>query len=165
VWKSQFLGMQHQARTQGPDLGWGVQRVTQHRMANALQVHTQLVRAARDGLQFKQGGGFGALQCAPAAAAGFAVWVDDVDRATLPVQQYRPVNAAPTLRIGLDLRLGLQGLSRDNGQVALVDLTGFKQPTEAALRFDAARHEQEARCVLVQTVHHQCFGVSCLHAR
>jgi len=125
--ESQFPGVQHQAWAEGANLGRCVQRVAQHGVTNALQVHAQLVCSARHRLQFQQGGGFAALQGAPAAAAGLAVGVNDVDRAVFSVQQNRPVNAAPTLGIGLCVCLGMQGLTRDHRQVALVNLPGFKQ--------------------------------------
>jgi hypothetical protein len=35
-----------------------------------------------------------------------------------------------------------------------VNLPGFKQAAQAALGFDAARHEQQARGVLVKAVDH-----------
>ena len=51
-----------------------------------------------------------------------------------------------------------------HGHIAFLDLAGFKQAAQAALRLDATRHEQQARSVLVEPVHDQGFRVNGLHA-
>ena len=165
--KGQLLRVQQQARAQRLDVGRGVQRVTQHGVANALQVYAQLVGAPCDGFELDQAGAetvtVAALQGTPAAAAGFAVGVNDVQRAALPVEQDRAVYGAPAVFVGHHGRLGLFWLPSDHRHVAFFDLAGFKQLAEAALGLNAPGHEQQARGVLVQAVDDQGFGVAVLH--
>ena len=132
-------------------------------MANTLQMHAQLVRAACDGLQFNQAGAVAGLQGPPTAATGFAFGVDDVQGAALPVEQDRAVDGAPAIVVLHYGLLGLQRLARHHRDVAFFDLTGFKQLAESALGFNAPGHEQQARGVLVQAVHDQGFGVAILY--
>ena len=79
------------------------------------------------------------------AFAGLAIGVNDVNGATLPVKQDGPFDGGPTFCV---LGCGI-GMPRHHGHITLVHLTRFKQATDAALALNAARHDEQARGVLV----------------
>lgn len=137
VFESQVLGMQQQARAERFDLWRCVQGVPQDRVADALQVHPELVGAPGHGLQFYQSRTGAALQFPPAAAAGFAIRVDDVQRPPFPIKQDRAVDRVPACFVWGTGQGAVLGTSGGNGQVAFLNLPGFKQAAQAPLRLDA----------------------------
>ena len=148
--------MQHQAIVVGGHLGRGVQRVAHDGVANGLQVHTQLMRAAGERLQQQPRGRLAriALQHAVAGHRGLAADViNDLPRPLRPVGGQRQV----------DLAVGLLHKAFDQRFVVLGHLARFEQRAELALHRRASGKQQQTRSCHVEPMHGQRVGKLGLH--
>ena len=113
------------------------------------------MRAPGHGLQFdaRGVGAFIVRQCAPARQAGFAQHrVDHPQGAAFPVGGNWQVDLGPVAMGG-----GCH-VPGHNGFIALLHLAQLESAAHAALRLGVAGHQHQARCGLIEPVHHQGFG-------
>ena len=126
------------------------------RMADRLQVHAQLVRAAGDGLQLQPRASIAARQHVPARGARPASGVIHfLQRAVRPVARQRQVDHAV-----------IPGhVAGDDRFIALVDVALGEGAAQEPLHVQASRHDEQARRGHVEPVHDQRVGPQALRPR
>ncbi len=157
VGESQVFGVQQQTIRFFACRRIGVERVAENRVAEGLHVHAKLMRATGFRCEFEARTLFSGIvtEYPVEGERGFAhLEIDFMERAVRPVDDERQVDFAG----------GLSKFPLDNGDIEFAHVSVLKLDAQAAMHFLAARQNEQAGRITVQTMHDQSLRVVGLDA-